>query len=102
MIPSGSGLRRISFLMIFPAGSKNCRAVATIKNPAEKWYQYRQTNYVQVYRKTTGCVIACMVTVLSNGQRRTYYTPNVSRLDDSVRKGFRVDVFNKKKKEPSN
>jgi hypothetical protein len=77
-------------------------AVATIKNPAKKWYQYRQTNYVQVYRKTTGGVIACMVTVLSNGQRRTYYTPNVSRLDDSVRKGFRVDVFNKKKKEPSN
>lgn len=71
-------------------------AIATLKNPAEKWYQYRQLVYVQKFQKPTGGVSACIVVVQDDGQVKTYYTPNMSRLDNGIRKGLNVEVFPKK------
>ncbi|MCF6174827.1 MAG: phage head morphogenesis protein [Victivallaceae bacterium] len=76
-------------------------AVKTLTNPAEKWYQYRQDNYIQVFQKDSGGFISCMVTVQSDGQVRTYFETSVNRLDNKIRKGLNVKIF-KKKKEPSN
>lgn len=69
-------------------------AIATLEKPCERWDQETQSRYLKKFQKTTGGFEGCMVVVTKDGKCRTYFLPNVTKLDKS-RTGISYEVIGK-------
>ena len=69
-------------------------AIETLKNSCERWDQETQSRYLKKFQKTTGGFEGCMVVVTKDGKCRTYFLPNVTKLDKS-RMGISYEVIEK-------
>lgn len=67
-------------------------ALETLREPNERWDQETQSRYLKKFQKTTGGFEGCMVVVTKDGKCRTYFLPNVTKLDKS-RTGISYEVF---------
>lgn len=69
-------------------------ALETLREPNERWDQETQSRYLKKFQKTTGGFEGCMVVVTKDGKCRTYFLPNVTKLDKS-RTGISYKVIGK-------
>lgn len=67
-------------------------ALETLREPNERWDQETQSRYLKKFQKTTGGFEGCMVVVTKDGKCRTYFLPNVTKLDKS-RTGISYEVI---------
>ena len=67
-------------------------AIETLLHPTERWDQNTQSRYLKKFQKVTGGYEGCMVVVTNNGKCRTYFLPNVTKIDKS-RSGKSYEVI---------
>ena len=70
-------------------------AVSTVISPMEVWNQGTQKAFIKAFKKTTGKVRGCLVFVLPDMTVKTYFLKDLKGVN-KARKGFSVQVFDKK------